>query len=85
MVYAYATSTHFYLINTASEPESPFAPIIINIHLGPSVRVRSRKDEPDIWFKGILMSGMYKAQGQSSKEMSACIADRKTEDEKVTN
>lgn len=54
----------FSLINTTSELESQFAPIIINIHLGHSARVRYRTDEPDIWFKGILMSGMYKAQGR---------------------
>ena len=47
-VYAYATSTRFSLINTTPELESQFAPIIINIHLGPSARVRPRTDEPDI-------------------------------------
>lgn len=47
-VYANAASTCFSLINTTSELESQFAPIIINIHLGPSARVRSCIDEPDI-------------------------------------
>lgn len=34
-IYAYALSRHFFLMNTTSELESQFAPIIINIHLGP--------------------------------------------------
>lgn len=67
VIYAYTTSTYHSLINATSELESQFAPITISIHLGPSARVESDTDERGILFKGILMSGLFKAEGQSSK------------------
>lgn len=67
----YATSTSYSLINPTSEPETQLAPIIINILLGPLVTVELGTDEPDIQFKEILMSGVYKDQGQSDKQKSA--------------